>query len=175
MWIVDGLKTLLETGAVLPAPEQDPLATEPEPTAESVRGGWHRIQAVEANNGTYPLVTTDPWAAVEQAYAAAWHWDRAAGATPVNRGRAAYLIAKAWVAVGEGRLALRYANECMGVCQTEGLGDFDLAYAWEVRARALGLLGDALGSAQAWACARAVEIAAPEDRAILEADFADAP
>ena len=60
-------------------------------------------------------------------------------------------------------------------CEADGLGDFDLAYAHELRARSLAGLGRDAEALQAWAAALAVEIADPEDRAIVEADFADAP
>jgi uncharacterized protein YndB with AHSA1/START domain len=53
--------------------------------------------------------------------------------------------------------------------------DFDLAYAHEARARALGALGDTEASLAEWAIAKAVPVVDPEDREIVEADFADAP
>ena len=53
-----------------------------------------------------------------------------------------------------------------------GFADFDLAYAHEARARALHALGRADEAAAAWRSARSVEVADPEDRAIVEADFA---
>ena len=49
----------------------------------------------------------------------------------------------------------------------------DLAYAHEARARALHALRRSDEAAAAWAAARAVDVADPEDRAIVEADFAD--
>ena len=53
-----------------------------------------------------------------------------------------------------------------------GLVDFDLAYAHEARARALQALGRTDAAADAWAAAKAVPIADPEDQAIVDADLA---
>lgn len=63
----------------------------------------------------------------------------------------------------------------MAQCREHGLADFDLAYAHELRARALAALGRQTESAAEWAAARSVPVADPEDRAIVDADFADAP
>ncbi len=60
----------------------------------------------------------------------------------------------------------------MSICQEHGLGDFDLAYAHEARARALKALGDDVAAAHSWDAAKSVPIADPEDQAILESDLA---
>ena len=63
----------------------------------------------------------------------------------------------------------------MAVCREAGLVDFDLAYAHELRARGLAGLGRHTEAEDAWREALAVPIADPEDQAIVDADFADAP
>ena len=65
------------------------------------------------------------------------------------------------------------ADRSLARCRDHGLADFDLAYAHEARARALHALGRAEEAADAWRAARAVEVADPEDRAIVESDFAE--
>ncbi len=181
VFVLDGLKTVLETGASLP-----PI-TSPAALSEPGDGDWHRRQGVEANNTVWELLAAAPSEERDEellrtAYTAAYHWQRAAGATPANEARAAYMIAKALLAVGPaahsidesltGR-ALASADRCLRQCLDHDLGDFDLAYAHEARARALTKLGRPEEAEAAWALAIAVPIADSEDRAVVEADFAD--
>ncbi|MFT4265352.1 MAG: SRPBCC family protein [Nocardioides sp.] len=48
-WVLDSLKSLLETGEGLPPAEEAPVP-------DDVAGDWHRTQAVEANNLGWSLV-----------------------------------------------------------------------------------------------------------------------
>jgi uncharacterized protein YndB with AHSA1/START domain len=173
VWILNGMKSLLETGKQLP-----PVADDQD-SAEAAEPDWHRAQGIEANNSLWELFDkadrTD--ANVEEmlrrAYAAAYHWQRAGGAGPQNEARADYMIAKALLFSGQPEAALRSADRCLAVCRDHGLTDFDLAYAHEARARALRALGREQEAAQAWAAATAVPIAEQDDRDIVAADFKD--
>ena len=186
-WILDAMKTLLETGAPLP-PVGDPgragtgaaTGINAPVTAGAVDAGWHRRQGVAANNEVFalleqPAAPERDEAALRHAYAAAYHWERAAGAGPANQARAAYMVSKVLLATGQAARALVSADQCRSWCVGHGLADFDLAYAHEARARALAALGRDAESAQAWREALAVPIADPEDRALVEQDFADSP
>ena len=112
---------------------------------------------------------------LRRAYASAYHWQRARGAGPANEARALYMLAKVHLVAGLPERSLHYADAGMTQCTTHGLVDFDLAYAHEARARALRALGREAEGLAAWAAAKAVPIADPEDLAIVEGDFADAP
>jgi hypothetical protein len=57
-------------------------------------------------------------------------------------------------------------------CHEHDLVDFDLAYALEARARSLKLVGRVDEAAAQWAAAVAVPIADPDDKDIVDADFA---
>ena len=61
------------------------------------------------------------------------------------------------------------------VVEAAGLDDFDLAYAHEARARALACLGRLDEAAVELKAAHAVPIADPEDKSILDADLAAEP
>ena len=141
----------------------------------------HRAQAVECNNSIWDLVgkddrtSTDDEEMLRRAYASAYHWQRARGAGPANEARALYMLAKVHLLTGQGARSLHYADACLAQCVQHGLVDFDLAYAHEARARALRDLGREDEGLAAWAAAKEVPVADPEDRDILEADFADAP
>jgi hypothetical protein len=109
---------------------------------------------------------------LRRAYASAYHWARAVRRGPANDARAAWLLAKVQLLAGQPALSLRYAETCLLICQEHGLADFDLAYAYEARARALKAIGDDIAAAQSWEMAKSVPIADAEDQAILDADFA---
>jgi hypothetical protein len=172
VWVLDGLKTLVETGESLPRQTVDI-----EPLVGDALGEWHRSEGIHANNATWDLLdkpdrsTEEDEDLVRRAYAAAYHWARAARRGPENAARAEYMIARAQAAVGRGEMALHHAKRCMAITSEAELEDFDLAYAHEATARALVLLGDADGADAALAAARAVRITDPEDKAILDADL----
>jgi uncharacterized protein YndB with AHSA1/START domain len=177
--ILHGLKSVLETGSGLGTID-DPAAAS---VSDNPEGDWHRIQGITANNAIWDVLgqpdgkrsADDDEEMTAAAYAASYHWARATGAGPMNVTRAQYMIAKVWVARRNAPLALHYADRALATCVEHGLGDFDLAYAHEARARALALSGD-LGQARAARdAASAVAVADPEDLAIVEADLAAEP
>jgi uncharacterized protein YndB with AHSA1/START domain len=176
VWILNGLKTLLETGASLPEAtiKQPPVSGDP-------AGDWHRTQGIECNNSVWELIgKSDRTAAdneemLRRAYASAYHWQRAARRGPENEARALWMLSKVHLLVDNPNEALRYADLCMAQCQQHDLVDFDLAYAYEVQARALQALGATERAAVAWAAALAVPIVDPEDKAIVDADLAVGP
>lgn len=177
--LLHSLKTLLETGTPLPSAA---AALDAEPVDDPA-GEWHRAQGVTCNNSIWELVGADERSAeddeemLRRAYASAYHWQRARGATEINEARARYMLAKVHLLTGQAERSLHYADACMAA--TVGAGelaaDFDHAYAHEARARALLALGREADGMAAWAAAKAVEIADPEDKAIVDGDFADAP
>ena len=175
VWILDGLKTLLETGEDLPAvaAEQAEADAIDDPAAE-----WHRAQGVQCNNSIWDLVgePASPERDEEllrRAYASAYHWQRAARRSPENEIRARYMLSKVHCLTGQPERALHYAETDLALCAEHGVADFDLAYAHEARARALKALGRVDEAQQAWDAALAVPIADPEDKAIVESDMAD--
>jgi hypothetical protein len=162
---------VLETGDSLP-----PLTAKLTPI-DDVAGEWHRAQGIECNNSTWEMIEGERTPEndeemLRRAYASTYHWGRAAGREPANDARGAWLLAKVQLLAGQPELSLRYAETCLLLCQEHGLADFDLAYAHEARARALKAMGDDIGAAQSWEMAKAIPIADPEDRAILDADLA---
>ena len=180
-WVLDGLKTVVETGRSLPprTVRGDSSAPgTPDPTT-TVDGDWHRAQAIAANNETWELIEqpdrspADDAALVASAYASAYHWARATGRTPVNAARADHLIAKALLATDQPAAALRHAEACLTTCRSQDLGDFDLAYPLEVRARSLQALGRTAEAESEWAAALAVPIADPEDAEWFARDVSD--
>lgn len=175
--VIDSLKTYLETGEPLP-----PVDTST-PVPDDIEGQWHRAQAIAANNSVWELLDgralgqRDVDEVLERAYAAAYHWRRAAKATVVNQARAAYLLSRVHACCGHGELALHHADRCSELVAEapDDAADFDHAYAYEARARALACLGRATEAREVRSRAAAVAIADPQDRAIFEGDLAGPP
>ena len=178
VWILDGLKTLVETGDDLPVVERN--ESEQASDAEDVTAGWHRAQGIECNNATWEMIEAERTPEndeemLRRAYASTYHWARAKGRTPANDARGQWLLAKVQLLAGQADRSLHYADICMSLCAQHGLVDFDLAYAHEARARALQVLGRTKEAMDEWAAAKAVPIADDEDREILEKDLAEGP
>jgi hypothetical protein len=76
--------------------------------------------------------------------------------------------------LGRGEPALWHARRCLEHVEQAGIGDWDLAYAYEALARASAVAGDAAGSAEWHARAREAgdAIAYLEDREHFDEDFA---
>jgi uncharacterized protein YndB with AHSA1/START domain len=171
VYVLDGLKTAIETGESLP-----PLTGDLQPVEDS-DGEWHRAQGIECNNSTWEMIEAERTPEndeemLRRAYASTYHWARAARRVPANEARGAWLLAKVQLLAGQPQLSLRYAERCLELCKQHGLADFDLAYAYEARARALKALGDDVAAAESWQLAKSVPIAEAEDQAILDADLA---
>ena len=176
IWILDSMKSLLETGEPLPAPEPEA------PQLDETDGEWHRAAGVEANNSAWELLERGDDLTPDEvddllgrAYASGYHWRRAARRGPENQARASWLVSRVHAVLGQGDLALHHADQSLAVVAEAGLQDFDLAYAREARARALACLGRLDEARAELAAARAVPIADEEDRKILDGDLAAGP
>lgn len=149
----------------------------------TIDGATHRALAIEANNSTWEFLSkpyselsaADTEEMTQRAYAAAYHWSRAENTGPVNEVRAMWLLSRVWVQQSNGELARNYAERCLLICELNGLVDFDLAYASEAMARAQACLKN-FEEARRWRdTAKAVNIADPEDKALVESDVAAEP
>jgi tetratricopeptide (TPR) repeat protein len=177
--VIDGLKTLLETGSQLPDVDADAHAVDP----AEIEGGWHRSEAVAASNATWELLDGRDLTADEadellgRAYAAAHHWRRAAGATVVNNARASWLLSRVHAVLGHGDVAHHHAQRCASLTAgaPDDMSDFDHAYVFEAQARALACLGRLDEAGEAYRRAKAVQIADDQDRTIMHADLAAEP
>lgn len=176
--IIDGMKTLLETGEPLPSVDTGGAGAH---GADAVDGQWHRSQAVSATNAAWGLLDGREHSPTEAdrllacAYAALYHWERAAEREPANAARASWLVSRAHAVLGHGELALQHADRCAAVVAEAGLEDFDLGYAREARARALACLGRLDAASVERNLAHSTAIADPEDQAIFAADLASSP
>jgi hypothetical protein len=135
----------------------------------------HRRLGVELFNEVWRLLETrqDDDRMLHAAHASRFHWGEAAEAGPANLARGEWQVSRVYVVLGRAEPALWHAQRCLAHCEGAGLGDWDLAYAYEALARASALAGDP--EAAVWK-AKAREagdlIADAEDREHFDEDFA---
>jgi hypothetical protein len=106
-------------------------------------------------------------------HAMAYHWGEAPECNPENRARAEWQISRVYWLLGRAEPAVWHARRCLELCEQAGLGDWDLAYAYEALARAHSLAESP--EAEEWkAKARSAgdAIADPEDREHFDEDYA---
>ena len=183
VWVLQSMKSLIETGEALPGsePEAEGDGDRASASVEEAEAEVHRRQGITANNSTWELLDGRQLSADEvddvlgRAYAAMYHWQRAARRGPENAARD-----RGWCP-GSTPCSATATSPCTTptgasqVVEEAGLDDFDLAYAHEARARALACLGRLDEAAVELKAAHAVPIADPEDKAILDADLASDP
>jgi hypothetical protein len=107
---------------------------------------FHKKFAVETNNGIWPILdkekpTDDELEeALHMAHTSMFHWSKIG--KPINKARAEYMISRVCSAMGRGEAALFHAKKCLKITEETGIGDWDLAFAYEAIARAHGVASD---------------------------------
>jgi len=108
----------------------------------------HRQLGVDLYNATWKLLEqegrtpTDDDAMLNATHASAFHWSRAEGAGPVNFARSHWQISRVNSVLGRGEAALYHAQRCLEIYTENGIGDWDLASAYEALARAHRVAGN---------------------------------
>ena len=107
------------------------------------------------------------------AHACTYHWKFVGNA--VNQQRGEWLISHVHVVLGHANDALRHAERCFEITQSNKdlMQDFDIAYAFEGIARAQAMLGDEKIAKEFYELAQQAgyAIADEEDRSIFMGDF----
>ncbi len=175
--VLNGMKTLLETGEPLGEVPDDGASPFGSPTPPDEQ--WHRSLGIECNNATYDLLEKDDRsdeetvAMIDMAHAAKYHWSKVG--TPVNQVRGDYLCSRAYAFVGRAEPSLHHARRAVEEAERIGLADFDLAFVHEAMARALACAGDHDGARRELEVVSSIPIADAEDKAIFDADLAKEP
>ena len=108
----------------------------------------HHYMSVELNNQTWKLLEkkdrddNDDKRMIFFAKASLYHWRKLTNCKPVNEQRGKWLIAHVYAVLNQGKESLSHAKTCMDITMNESLKDFDLAYAYECKARAYASLRD---------------------------------
>ncbi len=114
---------------------------------------------------------------IHTAHASRYHWGQVPEATPAHLARGEWLICRVYAVLGRAEPALHHARRVLDLCQEHGIGDFDLAFAYEALARAHAVAGDT-GRARDYtdqALAAAEDIADGDDRDLVLADLETIP
>jgi hypothetical protein len=138
----------------------------------------HRQLGIDLFNRTWELMDVedrspdDDDTLLATAYASLYHWKQVG--TPENSSRGEWQVSRVYTVLGRAEPALHHAGRCLAICQAHGIGDWDLAYAYEALARASVTAGDLAAARGYLAEARqaADRIADPEDRDHFEEDLA---
>jgi DNA-binding transcriptional MerR regulator len=156
-----------------------PLMTTPS-TDRSLDPADERRVAIGLFNHVWTLMeTTDRTAEqtdemIHAVHASRYHWGNVGDAA--NRARGEWQVSRMYAVLGRGEPSLWHARRCLEICEENGIGDWDLAFAYEALTRASRVAGDLAGRDRYLAEAReaATKIKEAEDRQLLEADLATA-
>jgi hypothetical protein len=109
---------------------------------------------------------------IHTAHASRFHWGEVGG--PEQRARGEWQCSRVYSVLERGEPAVHHARRCLEICQESGIGDWDLAFAYEALARAHAIAGDADEAARYKELAREAgeAIADAEDRDVFDADYA---
>ena len=166
---------------VPPDPQADVVSAKSEPGTGTITNT--RLLAAQLFNETWRLMElqgrtrADDDRMIHAAHASRYHWGRVPGVTPAHLARGEWQISRVYTVLGRAEPALHHAQRVLDLCQENGIGDWDLAFAYEALARAHAVAGNA-GSAREYtdqALAAARDIADPEDRDLLLADLESIP
>src|SRR5580698_10019767 len=142
-----------------------------------------RLLAAQLFNETWRLMEQegrsirDDDRILHAAHASRYHWGQVPAATPAHLARGEWQISRVYTVLGRAEPALHHARRVLDLCQENGIGDWDLAFAYEALARACAIAGDA-GQAREYtdqALAAAEDIAEDAERELLLADLETIP
>ena len=114
---------------------------------------------------------------VHMAHASRYHWEESRLGGPANDARGEWQVSRVYSVLGRAEPALYHARRCLEICEANGIGDFDLAFAYEALARASAVAGDGEAARGYVDQARAARegIAEDDDRELFDADLATIP
>jgi len=118
----------------------------------------HEKLGIELFNYTWELLDKSPRTHQEEdtmihaAHASRFHWGKVG--TAVNLARGEWQISRVYAVLGRAEAARFHAQRCLELCQENGIGDFDLAFAYEALARAAAVAGNTVERAKYLALAQ---------------------
>lgn len=110
---------------------------------------WHERFAVELFNLVWDLMDREARTPEEDdrmlhaAHASRYHWGEIGTSLEFERGE--WQISRVYSVLKRPEGAMRHALRCLEICEAGGIGDFDLAFAYEALARACSVAGDPSG------------------------------
>ena len=110
---------------------------------------------------------------LHMAHASRHHWAQVG--LPVNLGRGEWQCSRVYSVLGRPEPALHHAQRDLDICLENGIGDWDLAFAYEALARAHAVAGDAERARSYTEQALATQIAKDADRNLIMHDLETIP
>ena len=137
----------------------------------------HKKLGIELFNYTWELLDKPQRTREEDdtmlhaAHASRFHWGKAG--TAVNLARGEWQIARVYAVLVRPEPSRFHGQRCLDICLENGIGDFDLAFAYEALARASATAGEVADKARYLALAQeaAQHITDPDDRKLLVHDL----
>ena len=77
---------------------------------------------------------------VHAAHASRYHWGKVG--TPIEFERGEWQISRVYSVLERPEAALHHAKRCLEICEANGIGDFDIAFAYEALARGHAVAGN---------------------------------
>ncbi|HYS41544.1 MAG TPA: MerR family transcriptional regulator [Pseudonocardiaceae bacterium] len=138
-----------------------------------------RMLAAQLFNQTWRLLEqenrtrADDDRMLHMAHASRYHWGQVPSATPANIARGEWQVSRVYAVLGRAEPARHHAQRVLDVCLENGIGDWDLGFAYEALARAAAVVPDpdAARGFTDKALAAAADITEDEDRDLLLADL----
>lgn len=115
----------------------------------------HRAIGIELFNATWTMMekqrtSEEDDTMLHMAHASAYYWrSEGSGATAANLARSEWQVSRVYTVLHRSEPAGHHARRCLEICQANGIGDWDIAYAYEALARAAAIGGD-LDAARSW-------------------------
>lgn len=167
--------------APVPSPAPSGATTKSAPGTGSVTD--QRLLAAQLFNETWRLMEQedrtreDEDRIVHTAHASRYHWEQVPTATPAHLARGEWQISRVYAVLGRAEPALHHAGRVLDLCREHGIGDWDLAFAYEALARAHAVAGDAERAREFTdqALFAAEDIAEQEERDLVIADLETIP
>lgn len=162
-------------------PDQVTPTTKSAPGTGSVTDS--RLLAAQLFNETWRLMELegrsrdDDDRMIHTAHASRYHWGQVPGVTPAHLARGEWQVSRVYAVLGRPEPALHHARRVLDLCQENGIGDWDLAFAYEALARAHAVAGDAAQARRYTdqALTAAKDIAEDGEREIVLADLETIP
>lgn len=151
------------------------------PTRLELDPDVRRTAAVATFNYTWSLLRRedrtqrDDDLMIHAAHTSRFLWEDVGG--PINHARGEWQVSRVYAVLRRAEPALFHARRCLEICEAEGIGDFDLGFAYEAMARAHAVAGNAEEAARygAMGLEQAAAVADQDDREVLLDDLATLP
>lgn len=176
---------LIDEGIDAIMTEQDPTSGEATPGSPPGTGTVtdERTLAAQLFNETWRLLerenrtTEDDDRMIHTAHASRYHWGEVRTATPAHLARGEWQVSRVYSVLGRAEPAIHHAQRVLDICTAHGIGDWDLAFAYEALARAFAVAADPEQARKYTdaALAAAESVTEDEDRDLVLADLETIP